>query len=103
VALDDPLPSDLNYAIGPMTDALAHRGPDGEAFCVNTHVALGHGRLTIIDREGGVEPMTNEARFAQDPQVLRDNVLRNARHSATSPTSSGPLSYNSTMRTRVDV
>jgi asparagine synthase (glutamine-hydrolysing) len=44
-----------------MTGALAHRGPDGEGFYVDTHAALGHRRLAIIDREGGVQPMTNEA------------------------------------------
>ena len=60
VALDDPLPSGLRFAIGPMTDALAHRGPDGDGFYTNTHVALGHRRLAIIDRDGGVQPMANE-------------------------------------------
>jgi asparagine synthase (glutamine-hydrolysing) len=61
VALDDPLPSGLKYAIGPMTDTLAHRGPDGAGCYVNDHVALGHRRLAIIDRDGGVQPMSNEA------------------------------------------
>lgn len=32
-----------------MTDALAHRGPDGEGFFCSDHVALGHRRLKIID------------------------------------------------------
>ena len=34
-----------------MTDAIAHRGPDGEGFWKNNsgHVALGHRRLSIID------------------------------------------------------
>jgi asparagine synthase (glutamine-hydrolysing) len=43
-----------------MTDALAHRGPDGEGFWQNeTHTVLfGHRRLSIIDlSEAGVQPM----------------------------------------------
>lgn len=43
-----------------MTDALAHRGPDGDGFYLNTHVALGHRRLSIIDRDAGAQPMSNE-------------------------------------------
>jgi asparagine synthase (glutamine-hydrolysing) len=46
-----------------MTDAIAHRGPDGAGgFHGNSRdgawrVALGHRRLAIIDLEGGVQPM----------------------------------------------
>ncbi len=43
-----------------MTGALAHRGPDGEGFHVGGPVALGHRRLSIIDVEGGAQPMANE-------------------------------------------
>ena len=43
-----------------MTGALAHRGPDGEGFHVEGPVALGHRRLSIIDVEGGAQPMANE-------------------------------------------
>ena len=32
-----------------MTDAIAHRGPDGEGQWVEGNVALGHRRLSIID------------------------------------------------------
>ncbi len=32
-----------------MTDALTHRGPDGEGFFSSDHVVLGHRRLKIID------------------------------------------------------
>ena len=41
-----------------MTDAIAHRGPDGEGFHVEPGVALGHRRLSIIDLEGGSQPMS---------------------------------------------
>ena len=36
-------------AVKVMTDAVAHRGPDGEGFYARDHVALGHRRLKIID------------------------------------------------------
>ena len=32
-----------------MTDAIAHRGPDGEGQWVEGNVGLGHRRLAIID------------------------------------------------------
>ena len=43
-----------------MADLIAHRGPDGEGFYVDEHAALGHRRLSIIDLEGGSQPMFNE-------------------------------------------
>src|SRR6516165_9855695 len=43
-----------------MTRALAHRGPDGEGFYCEGPVALGHRRLSIVDVEGGAQPMSNE-------------------------------------------
>ena len=43
-----------------MTDALAHRGPDGAGLHVEPGVGLGHRRLAIIDRAGGHQPLANE-------------------------------------------
>lgn len=41
-----------------MTDALAHRGPDGEGHWIDGNVGLGHRRLAIIDLSpGGHQPM----------------------------------------------
>jgi asparagine synthase (glutamine-hydrolysing) len=40
-----------------MADAIAHRGPDGEGFHVEPHVAFGHRRLAIVDLAGGAQPM----------------------------------------------
>lgn len=40
-----------------MTDAVAHRGPDGSGLHVEPGLALGHRRLAIIDLAGGAQPM----------------------------------------------
>lgn len=48
-----------------MTDAIAHRGPDGEGQWVRNNVALGHRRLAIIDLSAaGHQPMmTPDGRY----------------------------------------
>lgn len=43
-----------------MTDALRHRGPDGNGSFVCGEIGLGHRRLSIIDLDGGGQPMANE-------------------------------------------
>lgn len=49
-----------------MNKALIHRGPDGEGIFTwsdeykTIHCGLGHRRLSIIDIEGGSQPMANE-------------------------------------------
>lgn len=40
-----------------MTDRLAHRGPDGAATQCHGPVALGHTLLSIVDLDGGAQPM----------------------------------------------
>src|SRR5438270_715906 len=56
--------SPIDAPIDAMTDRLAHRGPDGRgvwtARCGDWDVALGHRRLSIIDLEGGRQPLGNE-------------------------------------------
>jgi len=50
----------LKKSIQQMTDALAHRGPDGEGHWINekANAALGHRRLSIIDlSDAGSQPM----------------------------------------------
>ncbi|MGD0192706.1 MAG: asparagine synthase (glutamine-hydrolyzing) [Rhizomicrobium sp.] len=54
---DDPL------TVARLTDLLVHRGPDGSGYHFATsadgrhHIALGQRRLSIIDIEGGAQPM----------------------------------------------
>ncbi|OIO05547.1 MAG: asparagine synthase (glutamine-hydrolyzing) [Desulfovibrionaceae bacterium CG1_02_65_16] len=43
-----------------MTDALAHRGPDGAGIYREGPVCLGHRRLSIVDLAGGAQPMRTE-------------------------------------------
>ena len=48
-----------------MADILAHRGPDGSGVWTAPGVGLGHRRLSIIDLEGGAQPMlTADRRLA---------------------------------------
>src|SRR5690349_18748472 len=47
-------------AIGRMTAALHHRGPDDSGAFLDGHSALGHARLSIIDLATGHQPMCNE-------------------------------------------
>jgi asparagine synthase (glutamine-hydrolysing) len=48
-----------------MTDAIAHRGPDGEGFFVDSYIGFGHRRLAIIDLSpAGHQPMvTMDGRY----------------------------------------
>jgi asparagine synthase (glutamine-hydrolysing) len=48
-----------------MLDALSHRGPDGEGIFADDQVILGHRRLSIIDLEGGRQPLSNRAGTVQ--------------------------------------
>lgn len=43
-----------------MLEALGHRGPDGRGLWCSEHHSLGHTRLSIIDLEGGAQPMADE-------------------------------------------
>lgn len=45
--------------IARMLSALAHRGPDGEGIHSDGLATLGHRRLSIIDLEGGRQPLRN--------------------------------------------
>lgn len=43
-----------------MNDKQVHRGPDGDGYHFEPGVGFGHRRLSIIDIDGGAQPMFNE-------------------------------------------
>ena len=46
--------------LGRMAAAIVHRGPDDAGAFETPSISLGHRRLSIIDREGGHQPVANE-------------------------------------------
>ncbi|MEQ1847045.1 MAG: asparagine synthetase B, partial [Nitrospira sp.] len=46
-----------------MTGALAHRGPDDDGFFLAGPLGLGFRRLSIIDLDGGHQPMSDQREF----------------------------------------
>src|SRR5262249_32732478 len=52
----------LEEEIQSMCDAMVHRGPDDDGYYVASGIALGMRRLSIIDIEGGHQPVHNEDR-----------------------------------------
>ena len=66
-------------AIRPMTTALSHRGPDDEGFYHDASIALGQRRLSIIDLEGGRQPIANEDETLQlicNGEIYNSPILR---------------------------
>jgi len=67
-----------------MSASLTHRGPDGEGFFVDGPLGLAHRRLSILDLEGGSQPMSSpdgEARLSYNGEIynfleLREELLR---------------------------
>ncbi|HEY4708319.1 MAG TPA: asparagine synthase (glutamine-hydrolyzing) [Thermodesulfobacteriota bacterium] len=56
----DPAATPERRLIERMCRVMSHRGPDGEGYYVEGPAALGHRRLSIIDLEGGAQPISNE-------------------------------------------
>jgi asparagine synthase (glutamine-hydrolysing) len=40
-----------------MTETMACRGPDDQGLWLDSHAVLGHRRMSVIDQEGGHQPM----------------------------------------------
>lgn len=51
---------DARAVIKRMCAVMAHRGPDGEGIFITPGVALGHRRLSLLDFEGGAQPMLRD-------------------------------------------
>lgn len=49
-----------DFLIKKMTKKLLHRGPDGIDFYIGDNIAFGFTRLSIIDLQGGMQPILNE-------------------------------------------
>lgn len=61
-----------------MADAMAGRGPDASGICLFRHAAFGHRRLSVIDPEGGSQPMTK--RFGpREYTIVYNGELFNAK------------------------
>src|SRR5678815_5575643 len=58
----DDISADVEGVARRLRDALTHRGPDdaGLRLLLGRSGALGHRRLSIVDLEGGAQPMGNE-------------------------------------------
>jgi asparagine synthase (glutamine-hydrolysing) len=54
------LTADQLARLAAVNDSLSHRGPDGAGQFTGAHVALAMRRLSIIDLEGGWQPLYNE-------------------------------------------
>jgi len=96
ILLNNPNPAGSVY-LKKMTDALAHRGPDGEGFWSNRKntVHLGHRRLSIIDlSDNGAQPMSyaNRYQIVHNGEIYNyteiKNFLQNKGYSFTSKTDS---------------
>lgn len=48
--------TELDHMLG----RLIHRGPDGQSLWLNDHLGMVHTRLSIIDPEGGAQPLISE-------------------------------------------
>ena len=54
--------SDINdnrFIVHAMADRIIHRGPDQDDYYVDDDISLGFRRLSIIDIEGGSQPLQN--------------------------------------------
>src|SRR5256885_17164444 len=64
-----------------MTDRMTHRGPSDRGLHLEDGVALGVRRLSIVDVEGGHQPMSNERGDVwaiQNGELYNHEALREA-------------------------
>ena len=58
--IDSRKKKEKDIIIKEMADKIIHRGPDGEGYYTDDVVALGHRRLSIIDVDGGAQPIISK-------------------------------------------
>ena len=63
------------HVVSSMMNVVAHRGPDGQGVYQDSKIALGHQRLSIIDLEGGKQPISNET---NDVQLICNGEIYNS-------------------------
>ena len=65
-------PASARQTAKAMAALIRHRGPDGEGYYADTRAALGHRRLSIIDVNGGGQPIVSAyKRMDVDPRAAR--------------------------------
>ena len=88
---DNKSKKEKDIIIKKMNDQIKHRGPDGEGYYTDNFVALGHRRLSIIDIEGGTQPMyTKDKKLAiifngeiYNYQALKEELIKKGYHFET--------------------
>ena len=78
VSLDGATPPDPDV-LAAMSETLVHRGPDSEGAVVDGPVGLAARRLSIIDLEGGDQPIANEdgtIHVVQNGEIYNHRALR---------------------------
>lgn len=65
---------DAKHILSKMCDSLKHRGPDEEGSFINSRIALGIRRLSIVDIEGGSQPGSSRN---NDIQIIFNGEIYN--------------------------
>ena len=69
----------MPHQIAAMNGTIVHRGPDGDGEHIDGNVGIGMRRLSIIDLEGGWQPIaneTNEIQVVQNGEIYNYQMLR---------------------------
>ncbi|RMG22266.1 MAG: asparagine synthase (glutamine-hydrolyzing) [Armatimonadetes bacterium] len=80
ISIDRPL-GDVRDQVLAMVGALRHRGPDDTGLFAHPRAVLGMARLSVIDLQGGKQPIANETGrvcAVQNGEIYNYRELRNA-------------------------
>lgn len=67
---------DQGKVVARMAETLGQRGPDDTGLYLSNHALLGHRRLTVVDPEGGPQPMTR-THLGRDYTIVYNGELYN--------------------------